>query len=402
MIYSKFGRGPPGRAFAAVEPPSGTGPQISVELLRDWQQNSALAGTWDALVEASPYPCIFMTWDYVSTWWQAFSEHQKLRILLARDNGGEICGIAPLIIGTGDTVARRAVRQLSLIGTSRHPASQLMDLIVRADHQRDVARAFAHYIVHDLAGEWDILHMPYIEQTSVLMTEVLPFVRELGCAWSLNDYEPAPFIRLEGGWDNYLASRSPKWRQNLRRTRSNLEKEHNVEILQAGRDICVQEAIDVFMQLHDQRWGEASLALPTLPSRSLLRRLATLLAAKGRLLLILIRIDGVWAACGLDFVYCDKVFGYQSGWQPEFAGFGIGNLILAEEVKWSCENQLKVFDLMGGDASYKERWMTHSRELVSIDVINPASFRGKLFARLRTLKHTWLPHQTDSARSIKS
>ncbi len=402
MMFSKFGGESSGRAIATVEPPYSNDSQISVELLRDWQQTGALAVTWDALVEASPSPSIFMTWDYISTWWHNCRDHQELCILVARNNAGEICGIAPLMIGTGDTVARRAVRQLSLIGTARHPISQLMDLIVRADHRREVARAFARYILDDLSGEWDILHLPFIEQTSVLMTDVLPYVHELGCTWSIDDYEPAPFVQLEGSWDNYLANRSARWRKNLRRRWRSLTKAHNVEILQADRNIGVEEAVDAFMCLHDQRWGETSLALATPSSRRLLRQLAPTLAAKGRLLLVLIRVDGIWAAGGLDFVYCDKIFGYQSGWHQRFAEFGMGTIVLAEEMKWAYENKLKAFDLMGGEGSYKECLMTHSRELVNIDVINPASLRGQLFTRLRTLKHNLLANQTDSVSSDNS
>ena len=360
-------------------------------MLRDWRQVAALAQQWDALVERSPSPSVFMTWDYISIWWRTCRDDQKLCILVARDNAGQICGIAPLMIGSGDTFARRAVRQLSLIGTAGNPTSQLMDLIVRADHQREVSQAFARYLLHDLSDEWDILHMPYIEQTSVLMTEVLPFFSEIGCTWFISAYDPAPFIRLEGGWEDYLASRSSKWRQNLRRTRGRLEKEHNVEILQAGRDIGLEEALDAFVWLHEQRWGKISLALASPSSRNLLRQLAPIFAAKGRLILILIRVDGTWAAGGLDFIFCDKVFGYQSGWHTEFAGFSIGTIILAEEIMWCSENRLKVFDFMGGGESYKTRWNTHSRELVSIDVVNPASLRGSLFTRLRALKHNWLP-----------
>ena len=389
MILSKSGKRSSGIACLGTVPPSFLGSQASVEVLRDWRQAAALAAEWDALVENSPSRSIFMTWDYVSTWWHTCRDHQKLRILVARDNTGEICGIAPLMIGTGDTFARRAVRHLSLIGAARNPISQLMDLIVCADNRREVAQAFSRYILHDLSGEWDILHLPFIEQTSVLMTEVLPFLCELGCALSLEAYDPAPFVRLEGSWDDYLASRSPKWRQNLRRTRGRLQKEHNVEILQVGRDIGLKEALDAFLWLHEQRWGETSLALATPSSRRLLRQLAPILAAKGRLILILIRVDGAWAAGGLDFVFCDKVFGYQSGWHPAFAEFGIGSVMLAEELKWCSENKLEVFDFMGGAESYKQRWMTHNRELVSIDVVNPTSLRGKLFRRMRTLKHTW-------------
>ena len=399
MISSKFGKGSPGCALAAAELPSSTDPHIRVELLRDWEQTAQLAAVWDVLVEASPARSIFMTWDYVTTWWRTCRDREELHVLVARDSAGEICGIAPMMIGTGDTVARRAVRQLSLIGTVRHPTSQLMDVIVRADYRVEVGRAFARYIVHDLGSAWDILHLPFIEQTSVLVTDVLPFARELGCAWSINDYEPAPFIRLEGSWDDYLASRSRKWRKNLRRRRGNLEKEHNVEILHVGRDIGLEEAVDAFVWLHDLRWGGTSLALATPSSRRMLNQLASVLAAKGRLLFILIRIDGTWAAGGFDFVYCDKVFGYQAGWHPDFAGFGIGTIALAEAMAWASENNIKVFDLMGGDASYKESWMTHSRELVNIDAVNPSSFRGRLFACLRAIKHTLFPPNDGAARS---
>lgn len=367
------------------------GPFPTIELVRDWSSASRLAAEWDALVEESSSPSIFMTWDYVSTWWETCRDQQSLRILLARNEHDRLVGIAPLMIGTGDTLARRAVRQLSLIGAARHPISQLMDLIVRPQDRHEVARAFTRYILEDLSAEWDILHLPFIEQTSVLMRDVLPRAIEHGCTWRHNGYEPGPFARLEGSWDDYLAARSRNWRSSLRGAYARLGKAGKVELLQLGRDIDLDAALEAFIWLHDQRWGEASLALPTPAAREFLRQLAAKLAAKERLVIILMRIDGAWAAGVLDFIYRDTLFGFQGGWDPAYAHLSVGNVILAEEFKWCFERKLATFDFMGGEEPYKQRWMTDMRELVNIEVVNPRSLRGTLFSRLRNMKQALLP-----------
>lgn len=362
-------------------------PAAAIELVSDWQTATALACDWNALLDATASPSISMSWDYVSTWWQTCRDDHKLRILLARDENGRLTGIAPMMIGTGDTLARRAVRQLSFIGAARTPVSQLMDFIVRAGSEREVAHAFTRYILDELSAEWDILHLPFIEQTSVLMTEGLPLARELGCSWQLNGYEPAPFVRLDGNWDDYLASRSRNWRTSLRRAYAKLAREHAVEILHLGRDIALEEALEAFIELHDKRWGEESLALGTRASRAFLRELARKLATQDRLVIVLVRIDGAFAAGCLDFVFRETLVGYQGGWDPAYAHLAIGNIALAEEFKWCFAKDFKVFDFQGGDEAYKQRWMTGMRELANIEIVNPASLRGRLFTKLRTLKH---------------
>lgn len=362
-----------------------------IELIENWDDGAHLAQQWDALVEASPSPSIFMTWDYVSSWWQNCRDRHKLRILLARDDHGDIAGIAPLMIGPGETLARRAIRRLGLIGTARQPSSQLMDLIVRRQDQHEVARAFTRYILNDLSGQWDILELPFIEPTSVLMTEVLPHIIELGCKWTHNGYEPGPYARLDGSWDDYCASRSRNWRSSLRRHDARMRKLHKVEFFELGRDIGLEEALEAFIRLHDLRWGENSLALSTAPARAFLGELATKLAAQDRLALFLLRIDGKWAAGVLDFIYRDSIVGFQAGWDPAYADLSVGNLILAEEMKWCFERKLRCFDFIGGDESYKQRWMTGMRELVNIEIVNPSSLRGRLFTQLRTFKSEWLP-----------
>src|SRR5687767_14522275 len=58
----------------------------------------ALRSEWAALVAANPATSIFQTWEWLYSWWETYGAAHRLRVLVASDQAGKVCGIAPLMI----------------------------------------------------------------------------------------------------------------------------------------------------------------------------------------------------------------------------------------------------------------------------------------------------------------
>ena len=57
----------------------------------------SLRGEWNALLERSSANGVFLTWEWLRTWWKHLAERRKLSILVLR-NEGQLVGLAPLAI----------------------------------------------------------------------------------------------------------------------------------------------------------------------------------------------------------------------------------------------------------------------------------------------------------------
>src|ERR1044071_4898076 len=91
-------------------------PMITVQTIQDIAELRRLGPAWNALLARSGSDCIFLTWEWISTWWEIFGASHRLLVLVARE-GGELRGIAPLMIGRSRRHNRSPLlRRLMFIG----------------------------------------------------------------------------------------------------------------------------------------------------------------------------------------------------------------------------------------------------------------------------------------------
>jgi len=71
---------------------------IRLESITEAEAFAALAPEWDELLADSDARALFLTWTWISTWWEVFGADRRLYILAARDASGTLLGLAPLMV----------------------------------------------------------------------------------------------------------------------------------------------------------------------------------------------------------------------------------------------------------------------------------------------------------------
>ena len=70
---------------------------LNIKAVTQLDDFSALENEWKALSQNSNSGNVFLTWEWISTWWECFSTGRQLFILTARRiNDGKLLGLAPL------------------------------------------------------------------------------------------------------------------------------------------------------------------------------------------------------------------------------------------------------------------------------------------------------------------
>jgi CelD/BcsL family acetyltransferase involved in cellulose biosynthesis len=194
--------------------------------------------------------------------------------------------------------------------------------------------------------------------------------------------EPSPIVQLPpGGWDEYLASRSASFRQELRRKERRLV-EQGFRFRTVQREEELGPALDTLFRLHRLRWG--SEASPWFAGfEAFHREFAAVALERGWLRLRLIESDDGAIAVNHCFRFGDAEWGYQIGRDPEDRTTSAGPILFAQSVREAIAEGAATFRLGPGGQPYKLRLATDDPGLETVAVVRGVRGRAALLALRR-------------------
>jgi CelD/BcsL family acetyltransferase involved in cellulose biosynthesis len=293
------------------------------------------AEDWARLAEAAGN--VFSTPEWADVWWRHFGAGRELRLLAARDAGGEPVAMLPLYLNR-----TRPLRVLRFVGHG--PADQLGPVCAEADRVR-VGRALRE-VVADRRWRADML-----------------VGDRLGGGEGWGDVtgatvllcEPSPTLAVGGrSWDEFLASRSRNFRDQVRRRERKLAKAHKLEfrLSDAGH---LEGDLDTLMRLHSARWEGASQAFePGLEAFH--RDFAAAALERGWLRLWIAEVDDRAVAAWYGLRYGGAECFYQSGRDPEWDSHSVGFVLLAHSIRCAFEDGMREYRFLRGGDAYKGRF----------------------------------------------
>ena len=320
---------------------------------------------WDELLQASASNCIFLTWEWLYTWWKHLAGDKALYIITAR-SGRELVAIAPFALRR--QAGPLPVRSLEFLGAGS-VGSDYLDVIVRRGKEREAARALAEY----LTREGLVLEMTRVRQNSPAAELAAELKRE-GWSFSETRTDLCPFINLSGhSWESYLATLGPEHRYNFRRRLRNAAKRFDLRFEQACSVSQRRNALAALVALHHLRWrargGSVGFHTPALLAFH--EELSQRALDRDWLRLFVLSLDGEPAASVYGFRYHQAFYFYQAGFDPRFSKHSVGLVAMGLAIKSAIEEGADEYDLLHGDEPYKFHWTKEARELVRLEVYPP-------------------------------
>ncbi len=312
---------------------------------RDFQRRD-----WSVLVHADPSGTFFHTPEYLKLYWEEFGETPD-HLLLAfaeEDDGTQVGAVA----------FERIEGMLRFLGGTE--VTDYLGPVALPDRQERVAAAlWTALAAREDWGEADLRGLP----------EDSPWLGFLRKEAEARDFEveetddqngPAPFFRLPGSWDEYLAWLPAKPRHEIRRKAKRLAEDAG-EIRVVTADPTTLEAyLDRFVELH--RTSEGPKGVFMVPGMEIFfRRLGEAFCERGVFRLTFIEVGGVQAAGTIGFVFGDTFSLYNSAFDREWQRLAPGMVLVAEDIRLAIEEGLRTFDLLKGDYAYKYRFGAEPR-----------------------------------------
>jgi CelD/BcsL family acetyltransferase involved in cellulose biosynthesis len=338
--------------------------------------------TWDDLVARSPEATPFSAWAFHRAWWDAYAAnaHEESLVVVPADDGpgADPVAIVPLMhrheVEPTDALTHTRMRHGSeraltpvppsakavFFGASYH-ADYATVLAEPADLPA-VAEAVAAYLASPDAGPWDVVDLrrlrcgdPAGEYLAVALGAL-----EMTNSWTLNveREDVCPVATLPAGTDmeGYLSTLGKKERHEVRR---------KVRRAQAVGEIRLEDStdplrdLDVFIELHQKRWGEDGLFRPGPggdQSRVFFRRLFELFGPDGPLRLTFLTVGGRCIASGIHFETPDAILYYNAGVDPDARDLSPGVLMVHAYVARALAKGIRRLDFLRGDEPYKYDW----------------------------------------------
>lgn len=338
---------------------------MRLELIDDVGRFHALREEWNALLERSAADCLFLTWEWLYTWWKHLAAGRRLHLLVVRDGDG-LAAIAPLTRRPAALGRLLPFPALEFLGTG-NVGSDYLDVILRRGKERDAVETLAGA----LADAPPALELTRVNRETSSSTELARTLRQQGWRIRETTLDPCPFINLDGQtWESYLATQGPT---HFPKRLKGLQRRFDVRFSRVESEGERREALEVLVALHTRRWqgrgGSEVFVTPGL--RSFYEEVTRLALERGWLRLFTLRLDGSPAAVLLGYRYGPTFYFYQSGFQPAFARESVGFLIIGMTIRYAIEEGASVYDFMRGAEVYKSRWARDVRTLAHLDLFAP-------------------------------
>jgi CelD/BcsL family acetyltransferase involved in cellulose biosynthesis len=323
---------------------------------------ASLAPEWNALLERSLSNTVFLTHQWVTTWWSVFGRDHRLLVLVARE-GRDLVGVAPFMVGPGRGRLARPVRHLMFLGQHEEVCPEYLDFFVERGRESEIGGALAERLLERHQRRFDVVHLEHVLAQAACAPVWRAAFARAGIDLVRTNEMPCPRVELPSTFETYMAGRDGHFRRHVGYYERRLRKDAKIGHLFAPKDVAVDRALDEIVRLNRDRWGEARLSFRTGASLEFHKRIAPILVEKGQALLMLMTAGDRVVAGRYDFVYGGKVWGYQGGWLREYEKWRLGTILLARVIEWAIERGLSEYDFLGGAATYKEQWSTATKQM---------------------------------------
>jgi CelD/BcsL family acetyltransferase involved in cellulose biosynthesis len=335
-----------------------------------------LRDEWNSLLERSAANNIFLTWEWLRTWWKYLAEGRQLRVATLR-HGGELIAVAPLGIRRASLRYLFPFRRIDFLGSGT-AGSDYLDLIVRQGWEEEAVDALSHAIGPDRMLELSQL------RASALAFQLAGQLEDRGWKTEVASAGVCPWIDLRGhSWDSYLGGLSGEHRYNVRRKVNSLHTKFDVTFERVEDPLQRGPALRLLVDLHQARWREhgSSDAFHTENHIAFHEEFTNRALRQGWLRLYVLRLDGQPASAVYALRYGPGFYFYQSGFDPKYSRFSVGVAAMALSIKSAIEEGAEEYDFLHGDESYKFHWAKETRELSRIRLFPPGR-RGWCFQTL--------------------
>jgi lipid II:glycine glycyltransferase (peptidoglycan interpeptide bridge formation enzyme) len=344
---------------------------ITIEKL-DEKIFASMRKDWNDFISKSTNNNIFLTWEWLWCWWQAFAkEDMHFYFLIARnDDNDAIVAIFPFQL-----VKRRfkrviPMRVLMTIGrgggiiSNEVEYNTFMMPPTLPEFELPAIETLIHYL-ESHKSDWDILYFGDLiasHKTTGVIYDGFGKKYDTDRKYQEDNH----VVILPETFGSYFKKLTKKERNRYRRVEKKIrqKQEANYFIPAVEEEMVdfLNEYYYIIKKRHD--WT------PSEEKEKFLDLICNHFIKRGWLKSYILRIEETPAATALGFLYNGKYYGYKAGFNPLFHADSPGKCLFLKIVKDAIQEGMDEVDMLTGNYSYKKNWSNDIRRIENITIYN--------------------------------
>lgn len=324
---------------------------FKVEVIKTLDEFRNLREQWNCLLAQSRADTLFLSWEWLYTWWEIYGNKYELCILLSKNTNGTICGIGPLMI-QNKYLGFKQFRLIEFIG-NHSVSSEYLDFICLRTLEKEVIASFILYLVN--SKDWDLLFFFRIPKESVTISLLNSFIKSKQLYFHETKIEESLFVSLTSNWDDFVSTLGKNTKHNIKRYRKRFEEQlkGNLIVLK-NYNSCHLGDIIFLQQYRMKRLGKVG-SFSSSSLRQFHDALIKRITEKGWLRMFYLTTENKRIGALYGFCYQNKFYAYSMGINPEYEKDSIGFVLLSYCIENCIKEGIKEIDLFSPH-DYKERW----------------------------------------------
>jgi CelD/BcsL family acetyltransferase involved in cellulose biosynthesis len=334
---------------------------------------------WQELVRVSPQRTPFLTYEWITNWWEHFGQDKELCVLIVREDQRPVV-IAPLMKYRGPFHRRYLCIPTTIVEGTANYHSHRIDFICR-EFRCEHAHLIWTYLANNEA--WHILRLYPLLADSPSITTLRDVIEDWNIRAVFTLCQSSPYLTLPE--PNGGALDIPKL--VLRYARKATKTGGFTKELITDRARLDEALLDVF-RISEHGWAakEGTALSSTLQLRQFYTKLARIAADHGWLFLAVLKFKDEPIAFEYNLVYDDTIYNLKLAFDQRYSNFAPGH-VLKHWILTEARNRfprVREYDMLGDADSYKLSWSQRTRRYLKTYVYSPKSRYARLLYTIQS------------------
>ena len=326
-----------------------------IESIADWENNHE---QWNNLLEKSTSNNIFLTFEWLYSWWNIFSNDRKKLFILNIYKNNTLVGIAPWYINNMKH-GPFSQKRFEFIG-SQEAGSDYLDVICMAGEEINISHTLYKYI-HNIFKEWDSLYFYDFPANSIFFMNFIYELNKDGKYYVLNTASYCPTIILPNDIEEFKSRITSKRRQKLNWKINNLTQKGHItieNIICSGSDKHIDECFDFYELVRN---------INNEKLRNFIKYYNKYLGNKSTVQIITLKQNENILASILHLFYGERNHSYLTATNKDYdKNASVGEILVYECINNSIKEKFKKYDFLKGEEQYKFKWSNDGERSLSV------------------------------------
>ncbi len=291
-------------------------------------------------------------------------EDRFLLFLLAR--GGKAIGLVPLVSRPTHVLGQR----LSILS----PISERYNT-----HGGILGRGLDAAVIEVLIAEikrqevhWDIFRMSKLVEGTAVPNLLQSGAKACGLDCDIRYTMPAYFLELPVTFEAYLSSRSPKFRQDVKRATRKVQSAGQIDVTILRDEHDFDEAYEAMLAVERASWKQAhGTAITAVPRQTgFYRTMGRSAAAAGRLDIRVLTLNGTPIAHNLGYIHNGCYYYLKTSYDERRQALSPAMFLRAHLVESLIDRGVRFMDFHGEPYEWERRWTDTYRWHTSLTIYN--------------------------------